>query len=233
MTSRRRRLIIAPLVVAIVLVLAGLGVWQVQRLGWKTDLIERVEARLAAAASPAPGPANWPALAQSADEYRRVTVTGAYLPDDDRLVKAVTEYGGGYWVMSPLRTEEGWTLWINRGFVPQDRSTSVDRPLPEDTQVITGLLRVTEPGGGFLRKNDPAADRWYSRDIAALSASAELKNTAPYFIDADRSGDVLPVGGLTVVKFRNTHLAYAITWFSLAAGLAGASLFLIRRGRES
>lgn len=231
MTFHRRRLLIAPLVAAIVALLAGLGVWQVQRLGWKTDLINRVEARLAAPVSDAPGPADWPALEQSADEYRRVTVTGTYLLDADRLVKAVTEYGGGYWVMSPLQTPEGWTLWINRGFVPQDRSGPTDRPLPDDPQMITGLLRVTQPGGGFLRKNDPAADRWYSRDIAALTASAEIENAAPYFIDADRSGDALPIGGLTVVTFRNTHLAYAVTWFVLAAGLAGASLLLLRRGR--
>lgn len=228
--KRRGKLLIGLLVAGLVVVLTGLGIWQVQRLGWKTDLIERVETRLASAASDAPGPSVWPALDQKADEYTRVTVTGEYLPGSDALVMAVTEHGGGYWVMSPLRTSDGWILWINRGFVPQDHSTPADRPLPGGEQQISGLLRMSQPGGAFLRSNDPAGDRWYSRDVAALSASRGIDEAAPYFIDAARGNrDALPIGGLTVVTFRNAHLSYAITWFALAVGLAVASFIFLRR----
>lgn len=40
--KRRGKLLIGLLVAGLVVVLTGLGIWQVQRLGWKTDLIERV-----------------------------------------------------------------------------------------------------------------------------------------------------------------------------------------------
>jgi surfeit locus 1 family protein len=49
---------------------------------------------------------------------------------------------------------------------------------------LTGLLRIGEPGGGFLRRNDPANDRWYSRDVQALAAARGLRDAAPFFVDA-------------------------------------------------
>ena len=90
---------------------------------------------------------------------------------------------------------------INRGFVPMDRRDPASWPPPPALAVVTGLLRVSEPGGGFLRSNAPTADRWYSRDVAAIASARKLDGAAPYFIDADASPDAsaLPVGGLTVV----------------------------------
>jgi surfeit locus 1 family protein len=99
---------------------------------------------------------------------------------------------------------------------------------------VTGLLRITEPKGGFLRANDPAAERWYSRDVAAIAAARGLADAAPYFIDADAAPNPggLPVGGLTIVAFPNSHLVYAITWYGLAVMLAGAVLYVVRDERR-
>ena len=80
----------------------------------------------------------------------------------------------------------------------------------------------------FLRANDPAAGRWYSRDVAAIAWARGLSEVAPYFIDADAASEPggIPVGGLTVVVFHNNHLVYAITWYVLAAMAAGAAAFV-------
>ena len=137
---------------------------------------------------------------------------------------AVTERGSGYWVVTPLATR-GFMVLVNRGFVPQDRSDPATRLAGQVTGPVTvnGLLRLSEPGGGFLRGNVPGARRWYSRDVAAIADAERLEGpVAPYFIDADATPipGGLPVGGLTVVHFRNPHLSYALTWFALAGGLA-------------
>ena len=47
----------ALLAVALFVGFVALGVWQVQRLAWKTQLIADVDARIHAAPIPAPGPA--------------------------------------------------------------------------------------------------------------------------------------------------------------------------------
>ncbi|MGE8367708.1 MULTISPECIES: SURF1 family protein [Cupriavidus] len=218
--------------------LAALGTWQVQRRAWKLDLIERVNQRVHAPATAAPGPGQWPRLNKTDDEYRRVQVTGTFLHDRETLVQAVTELGGGFWVLTPLRAADGSVVLVNRGFVPpeqRDRATrSGSDPAGETT--VTGLLRFSEPGNGFLRNNDPAAGLWYGRDVPAIAAARGLSNVAPYFIDADAAAPagegskrVWPEGGLTVVTFNNNHLSYAITWYVLALMAAGAACYV---GRE-
>ncbi|MFB0873697.1 MULTISPECIES: SURF1 family protein [unclassified Sphingobium] len=202
----------------------ALGVWQVQRLAWKRDLIARVDARIHAAPVPAP------ASATKMDEYRRIAATGSFLHDKAALVQASTVRGPGYWVLTPLRRADGTILFINRGFVP-DRRTAYDRP--QGQVRIIGLLRLTEPGGGFLRANDPRADRWYSRDIAAIAGSRSIA-AAHYFIDAQASASPgYPIGGLTVVRFPDNHLHYAITWFALAAmTIAGYIIVMRQTGKD-
>ncbi|WP_456016693.1 SURF1 family protein [Methylorubrum populi] len=220
---------------ALVGVFLGLGTWQVERRVWKLDLIDRVEARIHADPVPAPGPEEWAGLTGPSAEYRRVRVTGRFAYDRATLVQAVTERGGGFWVLVPLATERGFTVLINRGFVPTEaRDRSARTPgEPEGEVTVTGLLRLSEPGGGFLRRNDPAADRWYSRDVAAIAAARTLSDVAPYFVDADATPNPggLPVGGLTVVAFHNNHLVYALTWYALALMTAGALVYALRRPR--
>ncbi len=219
MTARRTLAVLAGVVMFAGFI--ALGVWQVQRLHWKLDLIARVDARVHAPAAPPPGPADWRRVTAASDEYRHVHVSGVFENDKETLVQAVTELGPGYWVMTPLRTDGGEEILVNRGFVPPEQSAPAARRagLPASRTTVTGLLRITEPRGGFLRANQPAAGRWFSRDVAAIARARDLKQPAPYFIDADSAPNPggWPRGGLTVVRFRNSHLVYAFTWFGLAA----------------
>ncbi len=222
--------IVAILIVAC---LAALAVWQVHRRAFKLDLIARVEARVHAAPTAAPGPESWARVSAAADEYRRVTVTGDWLEDRSTLVKAVTELGGGSWVLTPLIRDDGSTILVNRGFVPEtERDPASWRPRSRGPVTVTGLLRLPEPGGGFLRMNDPDSDRWFSRDVAAIAAARGLDKVAPYFIDAERTPgeNGLPVPGLTVIAFSNNHLVYALTWSALAL-MAAAGAILVNLDR--
>lgn len=223
----RARLALAGIALLLAAVLAGLGVWQVERRAWKLALIERVEARLAAPAVSAPPRARWAAITAD-DAYARVTATGTWRAAPPVFTQAVTDIGAGYWVLSPLDTAQG-TILVNRGFVPTDDRRAIAAPVGPAR--VTGLLRVTEPDGGFLRDNDPGDDRWYSRDIAAIARARRLGPVAPYFIDAEAvPGAAWPRGGLTVVRFRNNHLVYALTWFALSAMMAYFA-WRIARGR--
>lgn len=207
--------------------------WQIERLGWKLDLIAAVDARVKAPPSALPPPADWAAMNATDDEYRHVQVHGTLL-HCETLVQALTELGGGYWVMTPLETSQGIIL-VNRGFVPSERrdpSTRAGAQLPGPV-TVTGLLRMSEPGGTLLRRNDPASGRWFSRDVQAIAASCGLAGVAPVFIDADATPNPggYPVGGLTVIDFPNNHLVYAITWFGLAVLCAVGTVLMLRSAR--
>ncbi len=237
MTARRR---LRPVLAGggallLVAIFAGLGLWQLQRRAWKHALIAQVEARIHAAPIPAPGPADWPRISPQ-DAYRRVVVEGQWLRHGETLVRAATVLGSGYWVMTPLRTAEG-TILINRGFVPPERrdATARDEAADDHPVRIVGLLRLSEPAGGFLRSNAPAEDRWYSRDVAAIAGRRGLENAAPFFIDAEAlpGPDRYPVAGLTVVRFTDNHLVYALTWFGLALLSAWAAVMVRFRGGEA
>jgi len=228
----------------------ALGNWQLERRVWKRDLIDRVEAHVhAPVADAAPVRAQWPSIVQSGQDYayRRVTLDGEFLHPHTTLVQAATVLGRGWWVMTPLRTDDGSIVLINRGFVPQAQTEGPWRSQPQGRTSVTGLLRLSEPGGAFLRDNDPAAGRWFSRDVAAIAAhhGLELESVAPWFIDGQARpspmstanptpqpqrlpDDMLPVGGLTVIAFANNHLVYALTWYGLALMVALAAAFLIR-----
>lgn len=219
----------------IVVILVGLGTWQVQRRAWKLDLIARVEARIHAPPVPAPSRLRWPDLTAATDEYRRVRAEGVFLHDRETLVQAVTDRGAGYWVMTPLVQADGTAILINRGFVPPERRDPASRGTAPAAAAIVGLLRMTEPGGGFLRRNDPATDRWYSRDVAAIADARGLRDGATYFVDADATPNPggMPVGGLTVIAFHNNHLVYALTWYALALMVVGAAWLFVREKRRA
>ena len=220
-----RRAALAGLLLVCALGFVALGLWQVERRAWKHALIDAVETRSTAA------PVSAPAAGGEVEAYRRVRVTGRFLHERETLVRAVSDLGSGYWVVTPLDTGR-FTVLVNRGFVPPEQRDPGSRAAGNGAGevTVTGLLRITEPGGGFLRSNDPAADNWYSRDVTAIAAARGLTNATPYFIDADAAPTPGggPRGGLTVLRFSDNHLVYALTWFALAL-LSLAGIWLVLR----
>jgi surfeit locus 1 family protein len=237
--------LLAVLALLLIVLFAGLGTWQVYRLQWKLDLIARVEARVHAAPAPLPSRTSWAGITSESDEYRHVQLHGTYLYALTTPVQALTEQGSGYWLLTPMCTEQGIVL-VNRGFISADLGART-RYTPQrgsgnpcadagPAVDVTGLLRTSERNGAFTRTNDPAANRWYTRDVAAIAGARGI-DAAPFFVDAAARQNPpgspdQPAGGLTVVKFPNSHLVYAFTWYALALMVAGAWWWVARRGDE-
>ena len=215
----------------------ALGNWQLERRTWKLDLIQRVEERVHAQAEAAPSRESWANITKAHDEYRKVFLTGSYVPNQDALVVAATEHGSGYWVLTPFKTQDNSVVYINRGFITQGVKAASP---PVGQQQVIGLLRLSEPKGSVLRDNDPSSNRWYSRDTQALATKHNIV-AAPFFIDIEKSAldnsrplgenQQHPIGGLTIINFHNSHLIYAITWYGLAAMVVVAGLIVIREER--
>lgn len=243
--SERRGLMLVLAIVAFI-VLCGLGAWQLQRLAWKQDLVTTVESRINLPAVAAIGPTQWPTLDYDEVDYLPVTVSGTF--DHNLEIHAYVALedpngpvgGQGYFVMTPLTSEDGWVVIINRGFVPEERKEAESRLAGqiEGRVDMTGLLRQPQGRNAFTPADDIAGNIWFTRDPAAIVAELGLQAdlVAPYYIDAvydPEAVDGLPQGGETTVTFSNNHLQYVVTWFGLAGALALIVFFRLRaRGPE-
>ncbi|MCC6735617.1 MAG: SURF1 family protein [Bauldia sp.] len=240
---KKRRL--APLLISATIafvILCVLGTWQVQRLVWKNDLIATVETRIGLVPVQAPAPAAWPALDFDEADYTPVAVSGTFRHDQEVHVFASLDdphgpVGGfGYFVLTPLETADGWTVIVNRGFVPTDRADPATRPEGQTPGVVTvtGLLRQPQGSNAFTPANDVEGNVWYTRDPVAIGAELGLpaETLAPYYIDAAYDPSLpggLPQGGETTVSFINNHLQYAVTWYGIAIALVVIVVVMIRR----
>jgi surfeit locus 1 family protein len=209
------------LTVLMVAVLLGLGVWQLQRLEWKTDLIAELEQRTAAA------PISLTEALETPDavEYRPVRVTGRWLHDRTLHLVARTYRGApGLHLVTPLRLSDGRSLLVDRGWVPLTHVDPARREAgrPEGIVTVVGLARLPGWTGSEFAKpeNDPADNEWLWIDAEAMAAAVGLERPiADLYLSArdDQHPGDYPVGGRTRVELENNHLQYAITWFVLAA----------------
>jgi surfeit locus 1 family protein len=190
-------------------------------------------------------------------EYMHVAVRGRFHHDKEQYLYAPTPEGLGWHVFTPLElaAEPERLVWINRGFVPDARKAPAVRPegqVPGEVEV-RGLVRKPPAKGLFTPENDASHNLWHWPDLAAMTRAA-FQNVAPpgpggpgqsaqpakawpIFIEADAQPAPpggLPKGGVTRLDLPNRHLEYALTWYGLAATLAGVYLaFAISRLRTS
>lgn len=219
----------AIVVLAAFALLMSLGFWQLERLGWKQDLIAKVEARIHQPAEPVPNELDWGKVDFEHDEYRHVHAQGAFRHDLEVQVYALIDAepngggGPGYWVITPLVMADGASILVNRGFVPPDKRSPATRAQGQvdGLVTVTGLLRTPEQAGTFMPANNPAKDSWFNRDPATIGTAKGLLRVAPFLIDADDAPNEggWPLGGQTRIAFPNRHLEYAMTWFGLAGTL--------------
>jgi surfeit locus 1 family protein len=212
-------------------VLISLGNWQMQRLAWKENLIATVSERNRQTPQPLPPASEWTKLDLDQFEYRAFAAGGRFHHDKEvQVYTALSEpkgsfSGAGYWVLTPFEVDGGGVVIVNRGFVPQDLKNPASRPEGQVSgQVrVTGLLRQPEQTNYFTPANDPVRNAWYRREPADIARAFDLRNVAPFMLDAtgEYRLDMLPQPNETKVSFINNHLGYALTWYGLAATLIG------------
>jgi surfeit locus 1 family protein len=217
-----------------VLIMLGLGVWQIQRLQWKEALIAERTERTTAAAIPLPGP--------DADlgnvEFRHVSLAGELLHDKEMLLGARSlNDNTGYHVVTPFRLGDGRVVLVDRGWIPLDRKTADKRAAGNITGPVAleGVVRLNGQQTWFVPDNRPDLNFFFWVDLPAMAKLAGLPNTETrFFVEAGPAKNTggFPIGGQTRINLPNDHLQYAITWFSLAGALMVIYVLYHRRKPE-
>ncbi|WP_245458987.1 SURF1 family protein [Rhizobium sp. CCGE531] len=215
----------ALLLLVALVILIGLGTWQVERLQWKEGLLADIAARKDAPAVPLSA---IEAMAASGGdiEYRVVTAAGHYLNDKERHFLATYDGDPGFHVYTPLQLDDGRYVFVNRGFVPSEAKAPEKRRQGQlaGERTVIGLARAKlagQPSG--MPDNDFAKNIFYWKDLDVMTSSVGLPKdkVLPFFIDADKTPNPqgLPIGGVTIIDLPNNHLQYAVTWYGLAVAL--------------
>ena len=160
----------------------ALGTWQVQRLGWKTDLIAKFEDRLVQ--PPLPLPPRIDLSAVEAFDYRRVTASGHFRHDQEMLIGPRLHDGiDGFLVITPLeRKGQGSTILVNRGWISRkfEKQSSRQGALPTGIVTVEGLLRVPWKKNMFTPENQPELNRFYFPDVQQM---AGLTGSQPIWVE--------------------------------------------------
>lgn len=211
-------------------ILITLGTWQMRRLEWKENLIATIQSRVHAAPVPLADVLH-SGKSIADQEYTPVTLSGTFAHQYERHFFATHEGASGYYVYTPLKLADSadW-IFVNRGFAPFDRKDPATRTEGQVTGAVTltGLVRpqLAEKPSSVVPDNDPAKNIFYWKDIRAMRETSGLPENEPVlglFVDANNAPNPggLPVGGVTMIDLPNSHLQYAMTWYGLAAALAG------------
>ncbi|KAH6665862.1 surfeit locus protein [Plectosphaerella plurivora] len=215
-----------------------LGTWQVKRLGWKTELIARLEDRLVR--EPLPLPPRIDPEAVPEFDFRRVYATGILRHDKEMLIgPRMREGEQGYMVVTPLeRLDEGSTVLVNRGWISKkmgDQRRRDPSALPREVVTIEGLLREPWKKNMFTPDNRPDKWEFYFPDVKQM---AELAGSQPIWIEATMEPEYLkfidmqargdPIGRAAEVNLRNNHAQYIFTWYGLAVATS-IMLYMVTR----
>jgi surfeit locus 1 family protein len=231
--TRPKLLLPGIMMLAGVMVLLTLGVWQLQRWAEKGLFLDKLRTQAAAAPAPVPASTSWTTLDPAKLDLVRVEAKGAFVDGPIAGVRTTIAAGApgsrqlsgfGRWVFQGFRLEDGATILVNRGFVPESRFAAITPATGPAT--VTGFLRAPEARNSFTPADLPQQREFYTRDPAGIAASLGIGAAAPFYLEAERQGDGLtPPAGVDVkeliARIPDNHLQYALTWFGLAATLIG------------
>lgn len=191
-----------------------MGIWQIDRLSWKNELITRLEQRQDRPVV---------ALSEIRDsenigdyEYSRVSVGGFFINEHSFLLAPrIYKKQSGSHLVTPLLLPDEEIVIVNRGWVPQKYSLKMATELSRVTMVAT--VRNSSLQGTFTPDNVPSNGEWYWIDLKEVSQQIG-SSVLPIILERSdsRSDRVLPIGGQTLIELPNNHLQYALTWFGLA-----------------
>lgn len=241
-SGARPRLRVGLVIGLLVLVLClGLAVWQWQRADQARAWLAAEQ--LKAASTPLPFAQ---ALQLRDRQFQPVRVSGHFDNAHSVLLNSRTYQNRvGYYLLSPLHTDSGHWVLVNRGWLPAGEYRNQLPPIPAVTGrvTLTGTLYLPEHNIFLPSGNDIASGQWPLQvaevNFAAIGRQLEVE-LAPFVIrlgpDQHPGSNETPLPKpwktveATISPAR--HIAYAVQW--VAIGIAGLVIFTLagRRRRQ-
>lgn len=135
--------------------MVGLGMWQLDRYHYRSDLNARIDAATQAPPRPltevlgAPPEEGVGPAPQPEDTWQMVTVTGRFDPAHEILARARTvNRAVGFEVITPLVLPDGSAVLVDRGWIPAPAQAATAAPVvppaPSGDVVVVGRVHAPE-----------------------------------------------------------------------------------------
>ena len=216
------RLVPTLVVLPTLIILLLLGNWQIARLDWKTQLIEKIRIR-----STAP-PVTSIKMVEALDEkeFRKVKIRGKFLKNNKLYILNQYSRGHlGFHLFAPLKLNQSSEyVFVNLGWVAKTFIDSGQQlvDLSGKSINISGTIRIPGAKGSFVPENQPTKNQWFYVNVQEMATALGIYPVKPYYIVSEiKLGQSnFPIPAKPTVRLDNNHLSYAITWYSLAFSLA-------------
>ena len=193
------------------ILLFSLSFWQFQRLQWKEAVIEEIKTQV-----------NLPSIDLPKIDvlpdylYRNIKVAGEFIHEKElHLYGGSRQFKGenGYYILTPLKLEDGRVVLINRGWVTEKQKDSSSRPntLLQGTVEIEGSVMQSEERPLYVHDNQPDNNLWFYIDLSQIK-SVLNEPIEGFYILAKEIPNASPRGKNLEPNIRNHHLGYALTW---------------------
>jgi cytochrome oxidase assembly protein ShyY1 len=229
-------------VVATIVLMINLGLWQFDRYHERLDFNEIVSARIEAQ----PQDLNELLLeietgTKTANEAEWVNVfaSGEYL--DEQTVNAVNRSQGGFSgvdPLTPMRIAGGKQLvLVNRGFIAQSAQNQESAPAPVGTVEILGRVRISEvrKTGGLSDPADGLLKEVINIDLNRLGQQIQDLNTEIFIevLKSNPADSMLLVPIADPILSSGSHLSYTAQWFIFSVFVAAGWVVVVRRKLKS
>ena len=200
-----------------------LGKWQLDRLHWKLDVLQKIDQKISAAPVPLPAEPS-----ESVHKYLSVEISGQFMRESIRVLASKKRFGAGYRVIHVFRTN-GRRLLVDLGFVGLETDYDID--LISDISLV-GNLHWPDEVDSFTPEPDLENNIWFARDVERVAYALQTEPILIILKEStlkDKNINPMPID---TTHIPNDHLQYAITWFSLAIIWALMSCLFIWTTRQ-
>ena len=204
----RHKLLFSIFVFFFISIFIALGSWQLVRLNWKNELLNKIDVSLKK--EPVDLMTNVP------EDYLKIKTSGVIDFDKQIYLYSLNEKGlPGFNVVNPIIINNKNFL-LNRGWIPFNKKNTKEINI-FDHKTILGTLKKQTKASRFKPVNDVKDNYWFTLDRNDVFKYTN-KNFSPFIIYLNNNLE-LPKPRIITVNIPNSHKKYAITWFSLALSI--------------
>jgi surfeit locus 1 family protein len=204
----RNKLLFSIFVFFFISIFIALGSWQLVRLNWKNELLNKIDVSLKK--EPVDLMTNVP------EDYLKIKTSGVIDFDKQIYLYSLNEKGSpGFNVVNPIIINNKNFL-LNRGWIPFNKKNTKEINI-FDHKTILGTLKKQTKASRFKPANDVKDNYWFTLDRNDVFKYTN-KNFSPFIIYLNNNLE-LPKPKIITVNIPNSHKKYAITWFSLALSI--------------